>query len=231
MRKSAITALPIVIFFIFISPGFFGAAWNNASMTAGPWSGLQVTPLIWAAAKKIYYDPTVKNIIQSDCGRCHSGATRNLMDYDSLKAYAESGMLGGMVQGSMGRFAGKDAQTIIGWVNSGAKEKPPAGQVHFFSGFSAGGGHGPTGCPRAQVPVNVPADQITYENTIQYILAQDCLRCHSGQFRNLTTYRNVKLYVDNGLLKILVDMGGPMHRFAGPDSRKIIAWINNGAPM
>jgi hypothetical protein len=47
----------------------------------------------------------------------------------------------------------------------------------------------------------------------------------------LTTYENLKVYVDNGLLQILVQRGGPMHRFAGPDSRKILGWVKDGAPL
>ncbi|MBF0119401.1 MAG: hypothetical protein HQK79_11240 [Desulfobacterales bacterium] len=158
------------------------------------------------AAKKVYYDPTIKNIVTADCSRCHSGAVRNLMDYDSLRAYADSGLLSSMVQGPMFRFAGSnDAETILNWVKNGVPEKPSTTQANFNN-------------------------RITYNNTIKYILVKDCLRCHSGQFRNLTTYKNLKIYVDNGLLKTLVQRGGPMHRFAGPDSHAIIAWINNGAP-
>jgi len=41
----------------------------------------------------------------------------------------------------------------------------------------------------------------------------------------------VKTYAKNGLLESLVQPGGPMHRFAGPDSRLIIAWVHNGAPQ
>ncbi|MBF0396286.1 MAG: hypothetical protein HQK78_05910 [Desulfobacterales bacterium] len=182
-------------------------------------------PLYLAAAKnQVYYEPTIKNIIMTKCSNCHSGATRNLMDYDSLKAYADSGLLSNMVQGPMYRFAGNDAQTIVDWVNNGAPEKPTAGnQVNFVRVF------GRQGCPMG-TQSNIPLNQITYTNTIKDVLNRDCLTCHSGQFRNLTTYKNVKMYADNGLLKQLVQIGGPMHRFAGPDSQLIIAWVNNGAP-
>ena len=144
------------------------------------------------------------------------------MDYDSLKAYANSGLLATMVQGPMRRFAGNDAQTILQWIQDGAPEKPSAAQAQFTN---------TPGCMQGVPPANAGNGQITYNNTIKHILAKDCLRCHSGPFRNLTTYKNVKLYVDNGLLKTLVRMGGPMHRFAGPDARQIIIWINNGAPQ
>jgi hypothetical protein len=182
-------------------------------------------------AQKTYYENTVKEIIRADCGRCHSGPTRNLTDYDSLKAYADSGLLATMVQGPMRRFAGNDAQTILKWIQDGAPEKPAVAKAAFThkpgSNNPVSGG---PGC-RPGIPLaNVPNGQITYHDIIKPILAKDCLRCHSGPFRNLTTYENVKMYVDNGLLKMLVMPGGPMHRFAGPDTHQIIAWINNGAP-
>ena len=182
---------------------------------------VEAQPMLRAKARKIYYENTIKDIIRADCARCHSGPTRNLMDYDSLKAYADSGLLATMVQGPMARFAGNDAQAILKWIQDGASEKPAAAPAQFTN---------TPGCVQGAPPANVGNGQITYNNTIKQILAKDCLRCHSGPFRNLTTYKNVKMYVDNGLLKTLVRVGGPMHRFAGPDSRLIIAWINNGAP-
>ena len=74
----------------------------------------------------VYYSDTIKNIIARDCSRCHSGASRNLMDYDPLKAYAVSGRLRGMVSpgGPMSRYAGNDAQTIVDWIDQGSPEKP-----------------------------------------------------------------------------------------------------------
>jgi len=193
-------------------------------------------------AQNIYYEPTIKNIISNDCGRCHSGPTRNLMEYDTLKAYADGGMLSAMVQGPMRRFAGNDAQTIVDWVDQGAKEKPGARNVHFMTQHTPGNvqtqqaqtggpGHQPLQAPQCPAPALHSNQSITYNNTIEQILKKDCLRCHSGRFRNLTTYKNVKQYADNGLLKTLVRLGGPMHRFAGPDAHTIIIWINNGAPQ
>lgn len=185
--------------------------------------GTPLFSLVRAKANGVYYDNTIKNIILADCARCHSGVSRNLMDYDSLKAYADSGLLGTMVQGPMRRFAGNDADAIVTWIANGAPEKPAATQANF------GRGAGPStpGDPAR----HTPNGRITYRNTIKPLLAHDCLRCHSDPFRNLTTYENVKTYVDNGLLKTLVQRGGPMHRFAGPDSRYIIAWVDNGAPQ
>ncbi|KPA19040.1 magnetosome protein Mad1 [Candidatus Magnetomorum sp. HK-1] len=177
---------------------------------------------------QVYYDPTIKNIIRNDCARCHSGVTRNLMDYDSLKAYADNGLLEAMVLGPMSRFAGNDQQKILDWVKNGAPEQPgaAANKVGFFS-FP----HHPAACMGQPAPwANTPPNKITYTNTIKFIVAKDCLQCHSGQFRNLTTYSNLKFYVDNGLLKLLVQPGGPMHRFAGPDTQYIMAWIKNKAP-
>jgi len=183
-----------------------------------------------AANGKAYYDPTIKTIIAQDCARCHSGPVRNLMDYDSLKMYADSGMLATMVQGSMARFAGTDRQTIIDWANAGAPEKPEPGpaKVNFFNGFHGlGGGNQNRNQPYV---TDVPMDKINYTNTIQYVLARDCLRCHSDKFRNLTTYENVNMYIKNGLLKTMMERGGPMRRFACGDAELIITWINNGAP-
>ncbi|NVM22657.1 MAG: hypothetical protein HWN68_12870, partial [Desulfobacterales bacterium] len=79
----------------------------------------QAQPVIQANARNIYYENTIKDIIRTDCSRCHSGPTRNLMDYDSLKAYADSGLLATMVQGPMRRFAGNDARTILQWIQEG----------------------------------------------------------------------------------------------------------------
>ena len=38
------------------------------------------------AAAPVYYEPTIRDIVQKDCSRCHSGAMRNLMSYDAIKA-------------------------------------------------------------------------------------------------------------------------------------------------
>lgn len=183
------------------------------------------------AGQEITYENNIRDIISLDCGRCHSGPTFNLMDYDSLKTFVDNGMLRAMVSpgGPMNRFAGNDARTIITWIDNGAPEKAAPQPANFFTPHlnaqelpaAGAGGFQP----------DVPPDQVTYENTIKFILAKDCLQCHSGTFRNLTTYNNVKYYADNGLLKTLVSRGGQMHRFAGPDSRIIISWVDNGAPQ
>ena len=132
-------------------------------------------PMMLAKAQGVYYENTIKDIILADCGRCHSGPTRNLMDYDNLKAYADSGLLATMVQGPMARFTGNDQQTILDWISAGAPEKPGATPAGFFS-WHPGAGQGGAGCMTGQpfVP-DVPSDKITYGNTVQYILAKDCL--------------------------------------------------------
>ncbi|MBF0495946.1 MAG: hypothetical protein HQK58_05135 [Deltaproteobacteria bacterium] len=179
-----------------------------------------------AAAQAVYYEPTIKDIVAADCGRCHFGSIRYLGDYNDLKMYADSGLLATMVQGPMRRFAGNDADTLLTWVDQGAPEKANGTLAQFQAGPQDSPGPGrPPG-----VRGNGPSVQLTYSDPIKYILAQDCLRCHSGPFRNMTTYKHVKMYVDNGLLKLLVRAGGPMHRFAGPDAGIIIDWINAGAP-
>jgi len=204
---------------------------NNTSGIINPRTGVaQAQPMIQAKTRKIYYENTIKDVIRADCSRCHSGPTRNLIDYDSLKAYADSGLLATMVQGPMRRFAGNDAQMILTWIDNGAPEKPGATKANFAPGHRIADTNSQMCQPGVPLS-NMPNDQITYNNTIKHILTKDCLRCHSGHFRNLTTYKNVKMYVDNGLLKTLVRIGGHMHRFAGPDSRLIIDWINNGAPQ
>lgn len=215
--KKALSAFLLGVLFLWMPGSLFLA--RDVLSGGGP-----ITPV---KAQNVYYESTIKRIIQNDCGRCHSGPSRYLMDYDSLKAYADSGMLETMVQGPMRRFAGNDVQTIVDWAQQGAPEKPAA----RAAALTQGPGSTSPVCPNPGTPVHQVPGQITYNNTIKQILARDCLRCHSGPFRNLTTYENVKMYVDNGLLKTLVVPGGPMHRFAGPDTHEIVVWINSGAPQ
>ncbi len=74
--------------------------------------------------------------------------------------------------------------------------------------------------------------QITYSNTVQGIVEKNCYRCHSGPFRNLTTYSRIKGYADNGLLMMMVQPGGPMSRFlSANEAHQIMAWIKAGAPQ
>jgi hypothetical protein len=87
---------------------------------------------------------------------------------------------------------------------------------------------GPQG--RKPFVVDVPPEKITYSNTIKFIVAKNCLECHSGKFRNLASYGNLRFYADSGLLKKLIIPGGEMHRFSGPDTQTFNNWIINGTP-
>jgi len=201
---------------------------SSASNQATPAGFASATP---AAANGVYYEPTIRDIIANDCSPCHSGAARNLMDWDNVRSYVDSGMLAAMLQGPMAQYAGSDADIILRWIDAGAPENPPRGgsapsPVAFGRPCPQPVGPGAGGY-RAQG--NFPGD-ITYTNTIEGLLAQDCLRCHLGPFRKMTTYEEVRMYVDNGLLEVLVAPGGQMHRFAGPDARLFLAWIRAGAP-
>lgn len=213
----------LVCSFLFGAVLFFAMDAKSGVVPSDQFAG-GMSGLTRVAAAKVYYSDTIKNIILADCGRCHSGAVRNLMDYDSLKAYADSGVLGGMVQGPMAGFAGADGDVILSWIDGGALEQPAPSPAALNRGPGPGG-------PGGNSAIVKPGSRISYENSIKFILAKDCLRCHSGPFRNLTTYDNVKPYADSGLLKTLVQRGGPMNRFAGPDSRKIIRWVDEGAPL
>ncbi|MBF0529949.1 MAG: hypothetical protein HQK55_11900 [Deltaproteobacteria bacterium] len=166
----------------------------------------------------VYYETTIKGIIEANCARCHGGPVRNLMDYDAVKVYVDNGLLSAMVQGPMAQFAGNDSSTILDWIDKGAPEGKSSATT---AGFRAAAGSG--------APADSP-NNITYNQTVKFLIAKECARCHSGPFRNLTTYKAVKQYVDNGLLEILMRPGGQMHRFAGPDSRYFLAWIEQGAP-
>ncbi|MGK5083003.1 hypothetical protein WDW37_06830 [Bdellovibrionota bacterium FG-1] len=77
-------------------------------------------------------------------------------------------------------------------------------------------------------PAGAPG--VTYTNTVAGIVEVNCARCHNGPLRNLATYENLKVYVDNGLLAALVRPGGPMNRFADKEANVIMEWTKNGAP-
>ena len=193
---------------------------NSASaQKATPAAMTLATP---AAASGVYYEPTIRDIISNDCSPCHDFGQRNLMDWDNVRAYVDSGMLAAMVQGPMGQFAGPDADIILQWIDAGAPENPPGkanpAPAAFTRPCPPQSGPGAGGYP--------PQADITYTNTIEGLLAKDCLRCHLGPFRKMTTYEEVRMYVDNGLLEALLIPGGQMHRFAGPDTRLFMMWIS-----
>ncbi len=180
-----------------------------------------------AAAQKIYFEPTILEIIRKDCGRCHSKGRMNLLDWDSVRAVVQNGRLEAMLRGPMRRFAGADMDIILAWIDSGAPENPPrVGQAPKPAAFGKPGP--PSGVGRAHG--GPPPGGLTYSGEIQGLLAENCLRCHMGPFRKMTTYEEVKMYVDNGLLETLVQPGGPMNRFAGPQAMKFLDWIRAGAP-
>jgi len=107
------------------SPQALAAQAIKNARSAPDWRPLPAqNGLLVAAAKKVYYEPTIRDTVMNDCSRCHSGAVRNLMDYDSLKMYGDSGMLSAMIQGPMAQFAGQDASLILDWINAGAPEHP-----------------------------------------------------------------------------------------------------------
>ncbi|MBF0515211.1 MAG: hypothetical protein HQK81_14280 [Desulfovibrionaceae bacterium] len=207
-----------------------GAAVPPAGDSAAP----QATP---AAANQVYYEPTIRDIIRKDCGRCHTGGARSLTDWDSVRAAVDNGMLAAMLQGAMPRVGGGGGDILPGWIDAGAPENPPR-----FRGQATPAAFGTAGPPpdrpgKQGPPPGAPGmgrepgpGDITYSGSIEALLAKDCMRCHLGPFRKMTTYEEVKMYVDNGLLKTLVEPGGQMHRFAGPDTKIFLQWIKAGAP-
>jgi len=204
-------------------------AWAAAGAPRRAHTTPQAAVAAFATSQAIYFEPTIRDIIVRDCGRCHAGRSRNLTDWDHIRLYVENGMLAAMLQGPMQRFAGPDADLILAWINSGAQENPPKNQA----GATPVALVCPTpgqGQPGGRAHNALGPAPITYTNTIEGLLAKDCLTCHLGPFRKMTTYKDVKMYADNGLLETLVAPGGPMHRFAGPDTRFFLAWIRAGAP-
>ena len=125
-----LAAIIVAVSFVFAdekgkptSPQAMAAAALKLGAGAPAWRPLPAqNGLVVTAAKKFYYEPTIRDIILNDCSRCHSGAMRNLMDYDSLMGYVDSGMLAAMVQGPMAQFAGQDAETILAWIDAGTPE-------------------------------------------------------------------------------------------------------------
>jgi hypothetical protein len=101
----------------------------------------------------------------------------------------------------------------------------------------------PAPCPQARggmhhhigtnhIQTNNNPTGYSYSNTIKDIIQKNCLRCHGGPIRNLSTYTHVKAYVDNGLLMMMIQPGGPMSRFLSADeSHQIASWIKAGAPQ
>ena len=171
----------------------------------------------------VYYEPDIRDIIRKDCARCHSGTLRNLMSWDSVRMYVDNGMLSAMIQGPMRQFSGPaDANTIQAWIDAGAPENQPRKKTEAKpAAFAASG----------QVVAAAPSQaSLTYTRDIQGLLAKDCLRCHQGPFRSLTTFEQVRTYANSGLLASMVQPGGLMNRFVGTDAQMVLTWIRAGAP-
>jgi len=79
---------------------------------------------------------------------------------------------------------------------------------------------------------STPGSQpIAYSNTVAQIVQSNCIRCHGGPIRNLSTYDNLKAYANNGLLMMMIQPGGPMSRFlSADDAQNIISWVKAGSP-
>ncbi|MEI8346927.1 MAG: hypothetical protein WCG27_05640 [Pseudomonadota bacterium] len=123
----------------------------------------------------------------------------------------------------------------LGAPMANTQNTPPAEAPNSLSPVAVGmflhNGRNGSPPPPPTAPQNtINTDQITYTNTISGIIEVSCLRCHSGPFRNLSNYENVKAYADNGLLKTLVEPGGLMNRFSGKNTPDFLEWIKNGAP-
>lgn len=174
-------------------------------------------------SQSIYYEPDIRDIIRRDCAMCHSGAMRNLMSSDSVRMYVDNGMLSTMIQGPMRQHAGTaDANTIQAWIDAGAPEHAPSKTTTAKAAAFAS--------PAQSNAISPVQTRLTFAMGIQGMMAKDCLRCHQGPFRKLTSYEEVKVYVDNGLLGAMVQPSGPMNRFAGADAQPLLTWIRDGAP-
>ena len=71
----------------------------------------------------------------------------------------------------------------------------------------------------------------SYDATVAPIVSKNCLRCHGGPMRNLSTYQNLKQYAASGLLAMMIQPGGPMSHFLTPAEAQVITdWIAAGEP-
>ncbi len=91
------------------------------------------------------------------------------------------------------------------------------------------------------LPGNCNVTNITYTNTIQYIINYDCaysVSCHAAgsSYADFTTYARLKEYADNGQLYQQLFVSNRMPPPPQPlldvcTAAQVKAWINNGTPQ
>lgn len=94
--------------------------------------------------------------------------------------------------------------------------------------------------PESFVDTCDPAIAVTYDKIVKYIIAQNCLSCHSSNTQKgnvvLETYEQVKSYADSGdLLGVIERQKGykpmpPTSPLRTCDIDQIKTWITNGTP-
>ncbi|MBI5481362.1 MAG: hypothetical protein HY906_21060 [Deltaproteobacteria bacterium] len=81
--------------------------------------------------------------------------------------------------------------------------------------------------PSVVAPTNAP----TYSGSVAEIVSRNCLRCHGGALRNLSTYQNIRSYAQSGLLGMMIQPGGPMSHFLAPaEAPQLLDWVDAGEP-
>jgi hypothetical protein len=147
----------------------------------------------------------------------------------------------------IGRAADTANASLVALNQRGANQPTGGGVVPCPHGGAGGGGHRGAGNqqagggpPAAQAPCPPGGGQtggatisqgVTYTNTARGIVAKNCLGCHGGPIRNLTTYSKLKAYADNGMLLMMTQPGGPMSRFlTAHEYQQFNQWVKAGAP-
>jgi hypothetical protein len=86
-------------------------------------------------------------------------------------------------------------------------------------------------CARATPAAQTTRPAPTYDGAVADIVQRNCLRCHGGALRNLSTYQNLQSYAKSGLLMMMIQPGGPMSHFLAPaEAQQIIDWVEAGQP-
>jgi len=182
------------------------------------------------AASGVYYEPDIRDIVRKDCARCHSGSLRNLMSWDSVRSYVDNGLLAAMLQGPMRQFAGPvDANAVLAWIEAGAPENPPRRTGATTASTTASTTAAATTAATTGTEGAAAAQPLTYSGAVEPVLARDCLRCHLGPYRKMTTYEEVKALVDSGRFQTMLAPGGLMAPFAGNDAQTLLNWSKSGA--